>query len=111
MQTYSLGDTIRVELDLQDPSGVHTVAASFYETESERAFLMRGEGEGKTEVTVVLTEEVTDETLPGEYRCKEVTLYDTHSNRSTFTPDIRFRIENVPGDHEGPKLVGWRVSK
>ncbi len=111
MQTYSLGDTIRAELDLQDESGVLTVSATFYETESGHVFSIHGEGEGRTEVTVVLAEEVTDKTLPGEYRCKDVTVYDVHHNRSTFTPDIRFRIQNVPGDHEGPKLVGWRVSK
>jgi hypothetical protein len=49
--------------------------------------------------------------LPGEYRCEGVTVYDTHLNRKTFSPDIRFRVENIPGDHEGPELLGWRVSK
>ena len=111
MQTYTLGETVRVELDLRDESGVLTVSAAFYETESGHGFSMRGEGEGRTEVTVVLTQEVTDKTLPGEYRCKNVTVYDTHYNHKTFAPDIRFRIEKVPGDHEGPELVGWRVTK
>ena len=111
MQTYSLGDTIRLELDLRDESGVLTVSATFYETQSGHGFSMQGDGEGQAEVTVVLTEEVTDKTLPGEYRCKEVTVYDTHFNHSTFTPGIRFRVENVPGDHEGPELRGWRVGK
>ena len=40
-----------------------------------------------------------------------MTVYDTHYNHKTFAPDIRFRIENVPGDHEGPELLGWRVTK
>ena len=114
MQTYSLGDTIRVELDLRDQSGVLTVSATFYETVSGHGFSMHGDGEGRPEVTVMLTEEGTDKTLPGEYRCKDVTVYNTHYNYRTyrtFTPDIRFRVENVPGDHEGPELVGWRVSK
>lgn len=111
MQTYSLGDTIRIELDLRDESGVFTVSATFHETESGHGFSMRGEGEGRGEVTVVLTEEVTDKTLPGEYQCGDVTVYDTQYNYRIFTPDIRFRIENVPGDHEGPELVDWRVTK
>ena len=111
MQTYSLGDTLRVELDLQDESGVLTVSATFHETKSGHGFSMRGDGEGQTKVTVVLTEKVTDKTLPGEYRCKEITVYDTHFNYMTFTPDICFHVENPLGDHEGPKLVGWRVSK
>jgi hypothetical protein len=111
MQTYSLGETVCVELDLRDESGVLTVSAAFYETKSGHGFSMHSDGEGRTEVTVVLTEKVTDKTLPGEYRCKDVTVYDTHCNYRTFTPDIRFRVENVPGDHEGPELVGWRVTK
>lgn len=111
MQMYSLGDTIWVELDLRDESGVLTVSATFCETESGHGFSMHGEGEGQTEVTVVLTEKVSDKILPGEYQCKDVIVYDTHYNYSTFTPEIRFRVENVPGDHEGPELVGWRVVK
>ena len=111
MQTYALGETIRLELDLLDRSGVFTVNATFYETESGHRFSMRGDGEGRSKVTVVLTQKVTDKTLPGEYRCKDVTVYDTHHNYATYAPDIRFRIENPLGDHEGPKLVNWRVSK
>ena len=30
IETFSLGDTIRVELDLRDESGVSTVSAVFY---------------------------------------------------------------------------------
>jgi len=111
MQTHTLGETIRVELDLRDESGVLTVSATFYETESGHGFSMCGEGDGRTEVTVVLTQEVTDKTLPGEFRCKNVTVYDTHYNHKTFPPEIRFRIKNVLADHEGPELLGWRVTK
>jgi hypothetical protein len=111
METFSLGDTIRVELDLRDESGVSTVSAAFYELNSGVGFMMRGESEGEREVTVALLQEVTDEILPGEYRCESVTVYDVHLNRKTVHPDIRFRVENIPGDHEGAELLGWRVSK
>jgi hypothetical protein len=111
METFSLGDTIRVELDLRDESGVSTVSAAFYELNSGVGFMMRGESEGENEVTVALLQEVTNEILPGEYRCEGVTVYDVHLNRKTVHPDIRFRVESIPGDHEGPELLGWRVSK
>lgn len=111
MQIYTLGDTICLELDLHDRSGVLTVSATFYETNSGHSFSMHGEGEGRNKVTVVLTQKVTAKTLPGEYRCKDVTVFDTQYNHRTFTPDISFRVENVPGDHEGPELVGWRLLK
>ena len=66
MQAHTLGEPVRVELDLRDESGVLTVSATFYETESGHGFSMRGEGDGRTEVTMVLTQEVTDKTLPGD---------------------------------------------
>jgi len=111
METFSLGDTIRVELDLRDESGVSTVSAAFYELNSGKGFMMRGESDGGKEVTVALAQKVTNEILPGEYRCEDVTVYDVHLNRKIFHPDIRFRVVNIPGDHEGPELFGWRVSK
>jgi hypothetical protein len=111
METFSLGDTIRLELDLRDESGVSTVSAAFYELNSGKGFMMRGESDGESEVTVALAQKVTNEILPGEYRCEGVTVYDVHLNRKTFHPDIRFRVVNIPGDHEGPELFGWRVSK
>jgi hypothetical protein len=106
METFSLGDTIRVELDLRDESGVSTVSAAFYELNAGKGFMMRGESEGEREVTMVLTQEVTNEIPPGEYRCEGVTVYDVHLNRKTFHPDIRFRVVNIPGDHEGSELLG-----
>ena len=47
METFSLGDTIRVELDLRDESGVSTVSAAFYELNGGKGFMMRGESDGE----------------------------------------------------------------
>ena len=63
METFSLGDTIRLELDLRDESGVSTVSATFYELTSGEGFMMRGESEGEPEVTLALTQEVTNAIL------------------------------------------------
>jgi hypothetical protein len=111
MEAFSPGDTIRVELDLRDQSGVSTVSATFSELTSGQEFIMRGDSEGEPEVTLTLSQEVTNEIQPGEYRCENVTVYDTHLNRKIFYPDIRFRVEYTPGDYEGPELLGWRISK
>ena len=47
MEMFSLGDTIRVELDLRDESGVSTVSATFYElTSGEGVHDARGEPRG-----------------------------------------------------------------
>ena len=42
VHTYSLGETIRLELDLLDRSGVLTVNATFYETEPATVFRCAG---------------------------------------------------------------------
>ena len=55
MEKFSLGDTIRLELDLRDESGVSTVSAAFYELNEGKGFMMRGESEGEKEVTMVLS--------------------------------------------------------
>jgi hypothetical protein len=47
MEAFSLGDTIRVELDLRDESGVSTVSAAFYEHNGGKGSMMRGESEGE----------------------------------------------------------------
>ena len=101
MQSYSLGETIRLELDFLDRSGVLTVNATFYETESGHGFSMRGDGEGRSKVTVVLTQKVTDKTLPGEYRCKDVTVYDTHHNYATYAPTYAFVLKTRWGTMRG----------
>ena len=49
MERFSLGDTLRLELDLRDESGVSTVSAAFYELNSGKGFMMRGESEGDRE--------------------------------------------------------------
>ncbi len=86
METFSLGDTIRVELDLRDESGVSTVSAAFYELNGGKGFMMRGESEGQSEVTMVLSQEVTNEIPPGEYRCECLMVYDVNS---TVRPSTR----------------------
>jgi hypothetical protein len=107
MKTYSLGDTIVVTLDLRDTSGVARVSAVFNEVQSGRAIQLDSDGGGQPQATIVLMKPVTDDIVPGEYKCQYVQAYDTRGNDKTHTPDIRFRIENVPGDHEGPELVSW----
>jgi hypothetical protein len=76
--TFSLGATIRIELDLQDESGVSEVYARFvHEGASggggEREYVsFSGDGEGQTEAAVLMTGIAGDNLLAGEYRCVEL---------------------------------------
>lgn len=109
--TYKLGDTIRVELELTDDSGVGEVAARFnWPSDPTKKILLRGNGQGETTTRVVLQEQVTEDIAPGDYDCVWVSLRDVRENQRIINrPGIRLRIEGVPGDHEGPELKDWRV--
>ncbi|MBX6764663.1 MAG: hypothetical protein AB1425_13320 [Actinomycetota bacterium] len=110
MRTYTVGDTITLELDLRDSSGVSRVDALFREDASGRVISMHGDGGGEKEVTVRLEVGLTDETFPGEYRCRFVDAYNTRGGKDTHHPDIRFRVQMFPAEGGGPELVEWRLS-
>ncbi len=106
---YRFRDTVRIELDVSDPSGVAEVGARFTNTDVSRSIFLRVNAEGATDATVALEQEVNDVLAPGEYRCEYVQLTDLRGNQTLIVrPDMGFRIEGVPGDHEGPRLKDWR---
>ena len=61
---------------------------------------------------MTITGRVGESTATGEHACRYVQAHDTRSNYRTFYPDlnIRFRVENGPGDREGPELSDWRFA-
>ena len=78
------------------------MSAAFYELNTGKEFMMRGESDGEREVTVALAQKVTDEILPGEYRCEDVTVYDIHLNRKTFHPVTTLPDSEHTGRPRGP---------
>jgi hypothetical protein len=108
--TYGLGDTIRIELDVSDPSGVTDVWLRFsIATDVTRKIDLRANAQGVTDTTVVLEQEVTERLAPGEYKCQFLSLTDRLGNQTLISsPAMHFRVEGVPGDHEGPELKDWR---
>ena len=112
MQTYTLGDTLRLQLKLRDKSGVGYVAALFNRCHTDvhpasGIILLIGDGGGQTEGLVELVTEITNQSVPGEYRCEYVQVQDSLGNHIFHYPDIRFRIQDIPGDHTGPELLDW----
>src|SRR5215471_10316192 len=113
MQTYTLGDTIRIEISLRDKTGIGYIAAVFtgcvtFTRPSAGTIVLIGDGGGRTEASVELNTQITNQTIPGKYRCEYIQVQDTLGNHILHYPDIRFRIEDIPGDHEGPELVDWQ---
>jgi hypothetical protein len=112
MQTYTLGDTLRLQLKLRDKSGVGYVAVLFNRCHTDvhpasGIILLIGDGGGQTEGLVELVTEITNQSVPGEYSCEYVQVQDSLGNHIFHYPDIRFRIQDIPGDHTGPELLDW----
>ena len=103
--TYRVGDTIEIELDLEDESGVGTVYALFKNTSTDDHLYIEGHGGGRTRTTVSLTKEVTDRIRVGEY----VSVSDTRGNSGEHRWELRFRVDTPPSDFEGPNLTDARV--
>lgn len=119
MNTFSPNDSIRVELQLQDESGVRDVSAVFFTEDNEHYVVLRGSGHGQTDATVTLTLSGTSSSIvaPGVYQCRQLEAWDVKGNQRIYTAqtypqltDKRFRYEypesGQPDDEEGPELVG-----
>lgn len=108
-RTYSPDRPIQIELVLHDDSGVGTVTAVFEKVDDPIiAIQLRADLHGERDPKLILEKEVTDEVAPGEYRCRYILAQDVHGYAREYTPDMRFWVENVPGDYEPPELKGWR---
>lgn len=119
MDTFSPNDSIRVELELTDESGVRDVSAVFYTEDNQHYVVLRGSGHGETDARVMLTLSGTSSSIvaPGVYQCRQIEAWDVKGNHREYTletypqlADKRFRYEypesGQPGDEEGPELVG-----
>ena len=112
METYSPDKPIRVELDLEDDSGVTEVVVLFRRKVLDHPTIrLVGDGEGQKEFSLQLTQEVTDKVAPGEYYCDRIEVEDIHGNRGVVeAPEgLEFKIENVEGDYKEPRITGWRT--
>ena len=119
--TFYSGQEIRIELELRDESGVgqvlgvftHADPGAFSREDPASGYedvQLRGSGEGQAKATVVISAMVGEEVASGEYVCRYVQANDVRGNLQTIhpRPEIRFRVDNSPGDREGPQLSDWR---
>lgn len=113
-RTYSPGDTIRLDYELSDESGVAKVTATCVpdKARSGERLELKGDGNGEKRTTVTLEGEVEQSSSPGRWLIHHITAYDTAGNISEWAPDPtpEFYIERAPGDHEGPEPHSWDFS-
>ena len=123
-ETYSLGETIRVPIELKDEDGISRVYADFKLLRSSASFgpgtldpnhkiVLEGHGGGQTRATVELACEVTDEFTPGDYLCVAVHVYDEGDHLDTIqnpSPSKILRVVKGSSEDSGEpaKFLGWR---
>jgi len=108
---YRPGDTIVLELNLRDESGVGFVQVSFENERSTSTTIdFEGNGNGREQVTVALTSVVPERIESGEYRPYFIETEDGLGNSRTHElPDLVFRIEAPSGDFEGSEITDARL--
>jgi hypothetical protein len=122
--TFYSGEEIRIELELRDESGVghvlgvfaHADPGAFSREDPASGYehmRLRGSGEGQAKAAVVISATVGEKLASGEYVCRYVQAYDVRGNYRTThpRPEVRFRVDNDPGDREGPELSDRRFPR
>jgi len=107
------GDTVRIELHVQDDSGVSLVEVRFRNesVESVKSIYRSVTLENDADAFVVIDLYVGDELSPGEYVCEYVALTDGKGNKSLYAaPGIEFRVEGSAEEGRGPTLLDWSIA-
>lgn len=104
MKTFTPGQTIYIDVELNDPSGIQQVTVMF-RMDANTVVEMSAQNvqSGKT----TLTHSVTNESPPGTYRLSAFYATNLKGNRSDYTDisDTEFLIENEPVSTQGPRLL------
>lgn len=111
---FERGDTIRLELQVSDSSGVSRVETRFRNEseESVRSIYRSVELEGETDALAVIELQVGKDLPPGNYVCEYVAITDRKGNQSLIAaPGIEFRVEGgAEEDSQGPALLNWSIA-
>ena len=122
VQAYSIDDTIRVPIKLEDEAGIAHVRALFWRIKNpgsvgprglapDDILELRGNGDKQEHVTVDVTLKVSDQHKPGEYLCVSLQIYDPEGNvdviRNPYPAKTLRIVEDDKKDRPGPKFLGW----
>ena len=121
VQTYSLGDVIKVPIKLRDGDGISRVTADFRRLKAASfgpgrldpngKIVLHGDGAGQTEATVEVSGRVTDVSAPGNYLCVAVHVYDARGHMETIEnprPAKIVRVVEGVEDAGAPaEFLGW----
>jgi hypothetical protein len=87
-QRFSPSDTISIDMEFQNESGVDRVYASFVNAEDLKNTIgLYGDGGGSTRIRISLQAPMTSDPVPGEYLCQYIHVSDVHGNYAISYPD------------------------
>ncbi len=115
LPTYTVGDTVRLPLEVKDRSGIGACYAHFSRMENpedpqsadiEIDFELEANGDGLAEGTIELEIELTN-APPGTYWCDWIQVFDTVKNKTEIDdPGIKLLVvENPEADYDPPEIV------
>jgi hypothetical protein len=121
-ETYSIDDTIRVPIELEDEDGVAHVRAIFRRLryagelgprglDPEHTLELRGNGRNQKHATVETTLKVADEHEPGDYLCVAIQVYDSNGNMAMINNPMPSRVFKIVDegkkDDKKTEFLGW----
>ncbi|HEX2742130.1 MAG TPA: hypothetical protein VHM69_16940 [Rubrobacter sp.] len=87
-QKFSPSDTISIDMEFQNESGVDNVYALFVNTEYLKNTIgLYGNGEGSTKLSIRMQSRAASYPMPGEYLCQYIHVTDIHGNYAVSYPD------------------------
>jgi hypothetical protein len=107
-QRFSPSDTISIDMEFQNESGVDGVYALFVNTENLKNTVgLYGNGEGSTKLSIKLQSRAATCPVPGEYLCQYIHVSDVHGNYAISYPDRRiiFWVDGSGEVYEGHILA------
>lgn len=107
-QRYSPSDTISIDMEFQNESGVDGVYALFINAEDlNNTIGLYGNGEGKTKLGLSLQSRIATNAMPGEYLCQYIHVIDVHGNYAVSYPDqkICFWVDGSSDAYEAHDLA------
>lgn len=108
LQRFSPSDTISIDMEFQNESGVDDVYAFFVNADDLKNTVgLYGNGGGSARLRISLRARAATTLAPGEYLCQYIHVSDVHGNYAVSSPDrkICFRVDGSGGAYEPGELA------
>lgn len=124
-QTYAIGDTIQVPIELRDEDGVAHVRAIFKRMrepgmasrgprglDPDHILELRGNGNNEEHAVVEVELQVADRHEPGDYICVAIQVYDAKGNMEMIKNPMPTRVFRIVDDEkkdntQKTEFLGW----